>query len=43
MILFLVVNVSAKEYIFKAYGNSKLVTINISDNFKFFSYTYEGM
>ena len=43
MSFFLVGNVSAKEYIFEAYGISKQETIEISNNFKFSSYTSEGM
>ena len=37
------VDVNAKEYIFNGYGISKQHTINVSDNFKFSSYTSEGM
>ena len=36
-------NVIAKDYIFEGYGSSELSTIEISDNFKFSSYTSEGM
>ena len=36
-------NTSAKDYIFEAYGISKLSTIKILDNFKFSAYTSEGM
>ena len=43
MSLFLISNVNAKDYIFEVYGESELTTIEISDNFKFSSYTSEGM
>ena len=43
MSLFLVSNVNAKEYIFNGYGISKQNTIEVSDNYKFSSYTSEGM
>ena len=43
MSLFLISNVNAKEYIFNGYGISKQHTIQVSDNFKFSSYTSEGM
>ena len=43
MSLFLISNVNAKEYIFNGYGISKQHTIEVSDNFKFSSYTSEGM
>ena len=43
MSLFLVGNVNAKEYIFNGYGISKQNTIEVSDNYKFSSYTSEGM
>ena len=36
-------SVNSKEYIFEAYGKSNQDTINISDDFKFSSYTSEGM
>ena len=36
-------NVNSREYIFEAYGISKQDTIKISDNFKFSSYTSQGM
>ena len=36
-------NTSAKDYIFEAYGISKLSTIKILDNFNFSAYTSEGM
>ena len=38
-----VYSVYAKEYIFNGYGISKQNTIEVSDNFKFSSYTSEGM
>ena len=43
MSLFLVGNVNAKEYIFNGYGISKQDAIEVSDNYKFSSYTSEGM
>ena len=43
MSLFLVGNANAKEYIFNGYGISKQHTIEVSDNYKFSSYTSEGM
>ena len=43
MSLFLIINLSAKDYLFEAYGVSELSTIEISDNFKFSAYTSEGM
>ena len=43
MSLFLVGNANAEEYIFNGYGISKQHTIEVSDNFKFSSYTSEGM
>ena len=43
MSLFLISNVNAKEYIFNGYGISKQDAIEVSDNFKFSSYTSEGM
>ena len=43
MSLFLVGNINAKEYIFNGYGISKQDAIEVSDNFKFSSYTSEGM
>ncbi len=43
MSLFLINNMNAKDYIFEVYGESKLSTIEISDTFKFSSYTSEGM
>ena len=43
MSLFLISNVKAKEYIFNGYGISKQDAIEVSDNFKFSSYTSEGM
>ena len=43
MNLFLISNVNAKEYIFNGYGISKQDAIEVSDNFKFSSYTSEGM
>ena len=36
-------NVYAKEYIFNGYGISKQYSIDVSDNYKFSSYTSEGM
>ena len=33
--------INAKEYIFKSYGISKLVTIEISKSYRFSSSTYE--
>ena len=38
-----VYNANAKEYIFNGYGVSKQYSINVSDNYKFSSYTSEGM
>ena len=43
MSLFLVGNINAKEYIFNGYGISKQNTIEVSDDYKFSSYTSEGM
>ena len=43
MSFFLISNVNAKEYIFNGYGISKQDAIEVSDNFKFSSYTSEGM
>ena len=43
MSLFLINNLSAKDYLFEAYGVSELSTIEISENFKFSAYTSEGM
>ena len=43
MSLFLVGNINAKEYIFNGYGISKQNSIEVSDNYKFSSYTSEGM
>ena len=43
MSLFLISNVNAKEYIFNGYGISKQDAIEVSDNYKFSSYTSEGM
>ena len=36
-------SINAREYIFEAYGISKQDTIEISNSFKFSSYTSEGM
>ena len=36
-------NISALDYIYEAYGISKLSSIEITDNFKFSAYTSEGM
>ena len=36
-------NVYAKEYIFNGYGISKQHSIDVSDDYKFSSYTSEGM
>jgi len=41
--LSLVGNIYAKEYVFNGYGISKQNIIKVSDNFKFSSYTSEGM
>ena len=38
-----VYNVYAKEYIFNGYGISKQYSIDVSDDYKFSSYTSEGM
>ena len=43
MSFFLISNVNAKEYIFNGYGISKQEAIEVSDNYKFSSYTSEGM
>ena len=43
MSLFLVGNINAKEYIFNGYGISKQNSIEVSDDYKFSSYTSEGM
>ena len=43
MSLFLISNVHTKEYIFNGYGISKQYSINVSDDYKFSSYTSEGM
>ena len=43
MSFFLFNNVRAKEYIFNGYGISKQYSINVSDDYKFSSYTSEGM
>ena len=43
MSFFLISNVNAKEYIFNGYGISKQDAIEVSDNYKFSSYTSEGM
>ena len=36
-------NIIAQDYIYEAYGISKLSSIEITDNFKFSAYTSEGM
>ena len=36
-------NAHAKEYIFNGYGISKQYSIDVSDDYKFSSYTSEGM
>ena len=36
-------NIYAKDYIFKAYGFSNLETIKVSEEYKFSTYTSEGM
>ena len=41
--LFSLYNANAKEYIFNGYGISKQYSINVSDDYKFSSYTSEGM
>ena len=43
MSLFLVGNINAKEYIFNGYGISKQNSIEVSNDYKFSSYTSEGM
>ncbi len=43
IIFFSYENSNAKDYIFEAYGISKLDTIEVSKNYKFSSYTSEGM
>ena len=43
MSFFLISNVNAKEYIFNGYGISKQNSIEVSDDYKFSSYTSEGM
>ena len=42
MSVFLIVNLSASDYLFEAYGVSELSTIEISDNLNFL-HTSEGM
>ena len=36
-------NITAQDYIYEAYGISKLSSIEITDSFKFSAYTSEGM
>ena len=43
MSFFLISNVNAKEYIFNGYGISKQNSIEVSNDYKFSSYTSEGM
>ncbi len=41
--MFSIGNIIAQDYIYEAYGISKLNSIEITDNFKFSAYTSEGM
>ena len=41
--LFSIGNIIAQDYIYEAYGISKLNSIEITNNFKFSAYTSEGM
>ena len=43
LVLIKVNNAAAKDYVFEGYGKSKQISIEISENFKFSSYTSEGM
>ena len=43
MSLLFINNINAKDILFEAYGISAINIIEISDNYKFSAYTFEGM